>query len=780
MLMLRDFFHLPELDPLIEQITQPGPGLVVVAGYEKRPETPYLRSPQEQAIDIHPNRRSLNFDLPLPSGRSTIFTILFQQFLAASPQAKILVITEHPQDMRIPRGSRHQVEFIPVEPDNPYADYSHRLGEALQRQPGLLVIDHLTEETIPGALYAARSGLHVLSQFDTVLWGAQAAYQVLSLGGQLPNPDGLSWVLSVQRLAALCPRCRKPVTLTSEHERWLSPAEIDVPGSLSIPGSDPLSSKRNNHPGSASPFYQAVGCPECKASGRFGDVAVFDVFQVQKGFATFLDQPSRLPLKRYAFDLARQGVLAFDDLLHLEMNALRRTGNIFHLQEQSLAETSQKLRLKLLELEAANRVSQQRTEVLFSLHDLGQLLIASDSLEMLANRVCQRTRDLCGADRAILYYFHSPEIAEVLAVIGWEPGLVHQQINAGPAFAGCSIEQPVPYILRPPGVPPSESKQPPLRGGMCIPLIVQNQRVGMMIVHSAKKNTFSPSMTSLLQTFANQAALALQRAGLVEELQQKILQLEAAQTELIKKERMERELELARQVQQSVLPRQFPQIPGYSFFACNTPARQVGGDFYDVMALDENRIGIVIGDVSDKGMPAALYMALTRSLLLAEAQRDRSPLNVLTSVNRLLHTLGEPGMYVSVFYGVVDITRHSMTYARAGHDRPLLIRQGSIQALEGQGAILGLLDAADWHLDENVIQLMPGDCLVFYTDGMCDAISPSGEIFGQERLHSTLLQLASLPLQEFCAAAFTTLATFQGSNEQFDDQTLLVMKIQAE
>lgn len=203
---------------------------------------------------------------------------------------------------------------------------------------------------------------------------------------------------------------------------------------------------------------------------------------------------------------------------------------------------------------------------------------------------------------------------------------------------------------------------------------------------------------ALLQTFAYQAALALQRAGLIEALRENISQLRAAQAELVKKERMERELELARQVQQSVLPRIFPLMPGYTFAARNEPARQVGGDFYDVILLDAHCFGVVIADVSDKGMPAALYMALTRSLLLAEARRERSPFTVLTNVHRLLLELGEPNMFVTVFYGVVDGPARRLTYARAGHDRPLLLRGGNVQSLGGTGTFLGFPEVDDLHL----------------------------------------------------------------------------------
>jgi serine phosphatase RsbU (regulator of sigma subunit) len=299
-----------------------------------------------------------------------------------------------------------------------------------------------------------------------------------------------------------------------------------------------------------------------------------------------------------------------------------------------------------------------------------------------------------------------------------------------------------------------------------------------MIVHSTYKASFTPGEVALLQAFANQAALAFQRAGLIERLREKILQLEAAQAELIQKERMEREMELARQVQQSVLPRVFPLMPGYSFGARNEPARRVGGDFYDVILLDGDRFGVVIADVSDKGMPAALYMALTRSLLLAEARREASPQVVLNNVHRLLLALGEQDMFVTVFYGVVDGPAHKMTFARAGHDRPLLLHQGNAQSLGGEGMFLGFPETDDLRLSEEQIDLSPGDRLVLYTDGLTDILSPTGQHFGLGRLQSTLLSHAHLPPDELCRATFSELAAFQEDAEQYDDMTMLVVGVE--
>ncbi|NDJ77091.1 MAG: PP2C family protein-serine/threonine phosphatase, partial [Chloroflexi bacterium] len=240
-------------------------------------------------------------------------------------------------------------------------------------------------------------------------------------------------------------------------------------------------------------------------------------------------------------------------------------------------------------------------------------------------------------------------------------------------------------------------------------------------------------------------------------------------------ERLERELELARQVQQSVLPRTFPAVPGYGFSARSEPARQVGGDLFDVFVLDDAHFGVVIADVSDKGMPAALYMALTRSLLLAEAHRELSPHAVLVSVNRLLLELGEPDMFVTVFYGVVERLTQRMTYARAGHDRPFLLRGPEVTTLGGEGNMLGLLD--NLFLTEETIVLRPDDRLVLYTDGMTDVEAPDGRLFDLDQFQSLLRCCDGLTLDELRDTIFTDLATYQGEADQFDDMTLLLLGV---
>ena len=184
---------------------------------------------------------------------------------------------------------------------------------------------------------------------------------------------------------------------------------------------------------------------------------------------------------------------------------------------------------------------------------------------------------------------------------------------------------------------------------------------------------------------------------------------------------------------------------------------------------------LTIADVSDKGFPAALYMALTRSLIRAEARRESSPKTVLSSVNRLLLELGEPGMFVTVFYAVLDAHAHRLTYGRAGHDEPLLVRDGEATALAGPGMLLGVFEDAGDRLVETTVDLRPGDLLVFYTDGLTDVRNPRGETLGTDGWRNVVLSHADDPAAELCRRIFADLQRYLAGEDQGDDMTLLIV-----
>jgi serine phosphatase RsbU (regulator of sigma subunit) len=262
-----------------------------------------------------------------------------------------------------------------------------------------------------------------------------------------------------------------------------------------------------------------------------------------------------------------------------------------------------------------------------------------------------------------------------------------------------------------------------------------------------------------------------------QELAQAYRELQEAQAALLEKERLEHELELARDLQRSILPQEFPDLPGVDCAARSRPAQQVGGDFYDVIPLSGGRVGLVMADVSDKGLSAALYMALARSLIRAEAGHRTSPRQVLLSTHSLLLAMTQANMFVTVFYGVLHAAQRSLRYARAGHDYPLLFNPhtGECRALTGRGVVLGCVERVN--LEEVNVDLHPGELLVLYTDGITDANSIAGEFFGTERLRETVCAAGELSAQSVCDSVFERVDHFQAGAVQYDDMALLAVRM---
>ena len=259
------------------------------------------------------------------------------------------------------------------------------------------------------------------------------------------------------------------------------------------------------------------------------------------------------------------------------------------------------------------------------------------------------------------------------------------------------------------------------------------------------------------------------------QLQKAYDELKAAQAQIIEKERLERDLQLAAGIQVSILPHALPQIPGSEFGARMDPARVVGGDFYDVFPLDDDRIGVLIGDVAGKGVPAAIYMARTHALITAEALRGGAPGAVLRHVNQYLTRLEQTDLFVTVIYGILNYRTGELIYARAGHEIPLKVSaHGQVTELPyNPGMPIGVVP--DFDLDEQSVTLVSGDTLLLFTDGMCDCRNPQGKDFGREHLGEVLGGLAGAKAQAACDALVNTLLTHRGGADQDDDVTLVAI-----
>jgi serine phosphatase RsbU (regulator of sigma subunit)/predicted ester cyclase len=259
-----------------------------------------------------------------------------------------------------------------------------------------------------------------------------------------------------------------------------------------------------------------------------------------------------------------------------------------------------------------------------------------------------------------------------------------------------------------------------------------------------------------------------QGSGLAELMQQRLEQ------EMRERERVEQDLQVARSIQQASLPNDVPTLEGWEISPYYQPAREVGGDFYDFLELSNGQLGLLVGDATSKGVPAALVMASTRSMLRAVARASEySPGEVLSRVNDSLVTDIPPNMFVTCFYCILDPQNGSLSYANAGHDLPYLHRNGDAEELRARGMPLGLMPSMDY--EEKEIALDAGEAALFYTDGLVEAHDPKGEMFGFPRLrelvaeHGEERSLETFLLEE--------LERFTGEGwEQEDDITLLTLR----
>lgn len=296
---------------------------------------------------------------------------------------------------------------------------------------------------------------------------------------------------------------------------------------------------------------------------------------------------------------------------------------------------------------------------------------------------------------------------------------------------------------------------------MGFPLSMKGNVFGVLL---ALEKSYSPNRErrfELLWGMAQQASLAIQN--------------DVMNQEMIERQRMEREFQLAREIQQTFLPNQKPEMPGWEMDVYWETARLVGGDFYDYFLLSDGRLAIVIADVSDKGLAASLYMTVTRTLLRAAALESDSPSSTLERVNDLLLANSQNGLFVTTFYGILSLQNGLLDYSVAGHNPPLILRcqEKEIIELEKGGMAIGALP--DIKLNQNQEILHPGDCIVLYTDGVTEAFNFDDQMYGDERLSDILMASIGQPARNVIDLVKKDLDNFRGNAPLSDDTTILAI-----
>jgi serine phosphatase RsbU (regulator of sigma subunit) len=297
---------------------------------------------------------------------------------------------------------------------------------------------------------------------------------------------------------------------------------------------------------------------------------------------------------------------------------------------------------------------------------------------------------------------------------------------------------------------------------LCVPLKTEQRVLGAILLLGVPPIAYTAHDLKLLNTVALQAGPAIEMARLYQIA--------------VVKGRMERELQLAYQVQASLIPQELPQLARWEFAGRWLPARELSGDYYDVIHEPDGHLGLVIGDVADKGMPSALFMVFVRSAVRSAVDQGHTPAETIARANRLVAQESTNGLFVTLVYARLEPAAGWLAYVNAGHNPPLHYRAaiGELTEMAGSGIPLGIL--AEMPYAERQTQLQPGDFVVFYTDGVTEAMNAANEEFGMARLRQAILAASDRSAEELTAAIQAAVQDFARSTPPFDDLTLMVVR----
>lgn len=614
-----------------------------------------------------------------------------------------------------------------------------------------------------------------ISELTTLNALAQTLNQALDLRGALDS--ALAHIVELMRLRSGW------VFLASEGTTFALAARHDLPPAISYPGPA---------------WEEDCACQELCLSGKL-DKAVNMVrcsrLRHAVGDKWGLAQHASVPLH------------SGDEMLGILNVATKEWSHFSQADLQLLAASGSMLGTAIARAQLYEQVKVRRVQEQGMLLRLSQELLGAEALEPALQRLVRVGSRLLEADACAFVEADEVDMRAVLrAVHGWQL----PEACAWPV----TLDQETPHLWylpeRASNLPNEALSDLPVllrrqhfQGHLAIFVELNGVPVGTLMVNTVAPRQFLDDEAQLLALLANQLAQTLER--------------ERLHQEALARQRLEQELDLARTIQESFLPPACPQLPGYAVAAYYRAARQVGGDFYDFIELppepdltgvelsavhsgaasrhaatagevacadttgpavagNTSRLGIVIADVTDKGVPAALFMALCRTLLRATASDGHAPAVVLERANRLILADSRAGLFVTCFYAQLDPATGTLTYASGGHNYPLLYRvaTGAVEPLRAQGIVLGIVPQP--HFAQQSVTLAPGDMLLFYTDGVTEAMNARRELFGEERLIDLLQRHHRRTPQELIAAVLEALNAFVGNQSQSDDITMIVVK----
>ncbi len=408
----------------------------------------------------------------------------------------------------------------------------------------------------------------------------------------------------------------------------------------------------------------------------------------------------------------------------------------------------------------------KQNQILSALSEASMALISNRPLNELLEFILELAFKVIRAERGVLMLLTDGSGLSVEAVRTSEGKSSSEEIAFSRTIADKVVKEKVSILTQNALSDPRFDRQQSIislgiRSAMCVPLWHDDNVTGLIYVDSLKINSFSPDDLTLLSSLANVAAVKLENAKLLEEM--------------IEKKRMERELELAGEIQQNLLPSQAPRYPGWDLVGTNTPCYTIGGDYYDFIDRPKG-LAVALGDVSGKGASAALMMMVLRATVHFAAQRETEVLAILSQTNGVMYHNSPAQFFVTFFFGDLDTGSGRMRYVNAGHIPPILYRakSRSIERLEAGGTVLGLFAETPFEAGEVVFE--PGDILLIFTDGLSEAWGQDEQEFGEDRMGALIRDNASLPARELELRIQSEVEAFTAGARATDDRTLIVVK----
>jgi len=407
----------------------------------------------------------------------------------------------------------------------------------------------------------------------------------------------------------------------------------------------------------------------------------------------------------------------------------------------------------------------KQARILLLLNEIARELTSILNLDELLGRIAELVRRLIDYQMfSILLLDSSGEKLQHRFSLRFNENIhLKHEIPLGRGLVGTAAESKqavlVPDVSKDPRY---VEANPETRSELAVPLIYKSKVVGVLDMEHTRRGFFTEEHQRTMTTLAAQIAIAVENARLYEEIERQ-------------ERRLERDLALARELQGRLLPQTNPKVAHLDVAAKFVPARAIGGDLYDFIPYSLSRLGIVIGDVSGKGAPAAIYAALVSGIIRSHAPIEPGPAEMLSAVNLSLAERRIEAQFVSIIYAVWDDEHRTLTVANSGLPRPVYVHGGKNEVIEATGLPLGLFDEAEY--DEFKFRMKPGDMFVFFSDGILDARNRKGDLFGRGRAEKIIAECQGKSADCVVDALFKAAAEHSAGVETFDDQTVVAIRV---